>query len=240
VTGGPLTYWLQAWEFMQSNADWRARFESTGSFQPDVLDGYERIAGLSKDELVDQVTGTFADKSRERPHWWDDADYNNPCQPVVGVTWFEARAYCAWLSAVAGRTYRLPSEVEWEATARGSKGLIYPWGNTWDAGKANTIEGRVLKPSPVGTYAAAGGLGPFGAEDQAGNVWQWTGSLYLPYPYVGERENPEEEGERAVRGGSWYGSQLNARCAYRFGSVPVNFFISLGFRVVSPGSISGC
>jgi formylglycine-generating enzyme required for sulfatase activity len=247
VTGGQMSRWIEMWQFMQSNADWRKAFESTGAYSPENLKQLEQIAEWKEDELKAQLGQAFANKSRERPQWWDDADYTNPSQPVVGVTWFEARAYCAWLSAVAGRAYRLPSEVEWEAAARGlpspasgggAGGGGYPWGNEWDADKANTIEGRVLKPSPVGAYGAAGGVGPFGAEDQAGNVWEWTGSLYLPYPYAGERENPEEEGERAVRGGSWNDSRTLARCAYRGRDVPVNFDNLVGFRVVSPGSIS--
>jgi formylglycine-generating enzyme required for sulfatase activity len=165
---------------------------------------------------------------------------------VVGITWFEARAYCAWLSEVTEKQYRLPSEVEWEAAARGlpDKTLLrqmtarkYPWGNDWDNEKANSIEGRVLKPSPVGTYAAAGARGPLGAEDQAGNVWDWTSSLYLPYPYDQEKSEQEEsDAERVVRGGSWNNNHRSVRCADRVWLVPDNFLYVIGFRLVSPGS----
>jgi formylglycine-generating enzyme required for sulfatase activity len=156
---------------------------------------------------------------------------------VVGITWFEARAYCAWLSQLSGRLYRLPSELEWEAAARGQEGQPYPWGKSWESDHANTIEGRLLKPSPVGAYAAAGGAGPFGAEDQAGNVWEWTASLYRPYPYRAETcEDPFAEGERVLRSGSWYFSRGYARCASRYRDVPVDFSYDVGFRVLSPGS----
>ena len=97
-----------------------------------------------------------------------------------------------------------------------------------------------MKPSPVGTYACAGGVGPFKAEDQAGNVWNWTSSLYLPYPYdPAKSEQPEAEGERTLRGGSWNGSSRFARCAFRDWSVPDDFYFNLGFRCVVSLAISG-
>jgi formylglycine-generating enzyme required for sulfatase activity len=214
--------------------------ERPGIYSPDQLRTLEYVAGLAEDELKAWLSESLGRKSRERPQWWSDPAYNNPSQPVVGVTWFEAVAYCAWLSAVTGRVYRPPSEAEWEAAARGPRGHVYAWGNAWDAARANTVEGRVLKPSPVGAYAAAGGGGPFGAEDQAGNVWEWTSSLYRPYPYRPDgREAAESEGERALRGGSWGLNRDNARCAYRSRFVPGDFTDNVGFRVVSPGSVSG-
>lgn len=113
----------------------------------------------------------------------------------------------------------------------------YPWGDDWDKEKANSIEGRVMKPSPVGAYTAGGALGPFGAEDQAGNVYDWTSSLYLPYPYDPEKSaQAESDAERAVRGGSWYDLHRGVRCADRFRLIPVDFNSSIGFRLVSPGS----
>ncbi|MCP4542445.1 MAG: SUMF1/EgtB/PvdO family nonheme iron enzyme [Chloroflexi bacterium] len=241
VMGGPLTAWMNAWRFTQSTPNWREQLERQGNFSPDQLKSLDYIAGLSEDDLKSELASQLGDKSREQPHYWDDADYNNPSQPVVGITWFEARAYCAWLSAVGGQTYRLPTEVEWEAAARGPAGWCYSWGDEWDGTRANTIEGRVLKPSPAGAYAAAGGVRPFGAEDQTGNVWNWTASLFRPYPYQpDECEDVDAEGERAVRGGSFNNDRRFARCAYRDRDVPDYCHNALGFRVVSPGSISEC
>ena len=93
-----------------------------------------------------------------------------------------------------------------------------------------------MRPSPVGAYVAAGGLGPGGAEDQSGNVWEWTASLYLPYPYdPAAAEQPEAEGERPVRGGAWNSDRRSARSAYRGRFVPAYFDYGLGFRLFSPG-----
>ncbi len=244
--GGQLTGILEFWKFTQSTSDWRTRLERTGNYSPDDLRNADYVAGLSEDELKAEYSKSVSAKSRAQPAYWNDPDRNNPSQPVVGLTWFEARAYCAWLSAVTGRAYRLPTEAEWEAAARGlssplqgeGAGMrVYPWGDEWDPERANTLEGRVLKPSPVGVYAAAGGIGPFKAEDQAGNVWEWTGTLYRAYPYeIDEREDPEAEGERVVRGGSWLDFRWSARCANRGRFVPDNFYDNIGFRLVSPGS----
>jgi len=250
VMGGQATTWMALWRYTHENADWKETLQNTGAYSPETLKTLEQVAVLSEEDFKSLLSQGLQGKSRERPQWWYDADRNNPSQPVVGITWFEANAYCVWLSAAAGRTYRLPTEAEWEAAARGpaptptpqvgeGQGVrVYPWGDDWDPAKANTIEGRVLKPTPVGAYAAAGGVGPFGAEDQAGNVWNWTSSLYRPYPYRDDgREDANAEGERAVRGGAWYDGRQLAQCAYRSSrGVPGGFNVGVGFRVVSPVS----
>ena len=174
---------------------------------------------------------------------------------MVGVTWFEARAYCAWLEeklrvsnsvlrvlrngeAEAPRLdpgafqVRLPSEAEWEIAARGRSGRQYPWGCRWWAGRANTWEGHVLRPTPVGVYPR--GRTPDQIADMAGNVWEWTRSVYDAYPYdpADGREALDAEGYRVLRGGSWFNNRRYARCASRGGSIPADFGSSLGFRVV--------
>ncbi|MBI5305490.1 MAG: SUMF1/EgtB/PvdO family nonheme iron enzyme [Chloroflexi bacterium] len=249
VTGGQFASWLRLWKALQETPNWKEQLERTGSYSPEQLKTYEQVAGLSEEELKTELGKSLSNKSREQPQWWNDAQYNNPAQPVVGITWFEANAYCAWLSEMTAREYRLPSEVEWEAAACGlpspsqGEGLgmrvrTYPWGDDWDAACANTIEGRVMRPSPVGAYRAAGGVGECGAEDQSGNTWDWMSTQYRDYPYQAEdRENPEAEGERVVRGGSWLNVAFAARWAIRDRLVPDNFTNNLGFRLCSPGSI---
>lgn len=257
VSGGPSKAILDGWRLLKETPGWQERLKDIWS--PDQIKAWEELAKMSEEQVGERLSKEYSQKSRSQPAYWHDRAHNNPSQPVVGVTWFEGRAYCAWLSDVTGKNYRLPTEVEWEAAARGLPVLAplsllgrgtrnagkvrkYPWGNNWDADKANSLEGRVLKPSPVGAYAAAGGKGAFDAEDQAGNVYEWTSSLFLPYPYRAEKSEGEEStAERVVRGGSWGNYRRVVRCAYRYWFVPGLFNDIIGFRYLSPGSdSSGC
>jgi formylglycine-generating enzyme required for sulfatase activity len=155
--------------------------------------------------------------------------------PVVNVSWHDAVAYCDWLAGVTGKLYRLPSEAEWEKGARGTDGRIYPWGDEWDAGRCNTEEAGVGDTTPVGAYPRGGS--PYGLLDMAGNVWEWTRSLYKGYPYdPGDgREDLEAGGTRARRGGCWLNVRRNVRCAVRVIGRPGAFLDRVGFRVVLSG-----
>ena len=152
--------------------------------------------------------------------------------PVINVSWRDAMAYCQWLAEATGRAYRLPSEAEWEKAARGTGGRISPWGDEWDAARCNSIEGGPAGTTPVGQYSP-GGDSLYGCVDMAGNVWEWTSSLCKPYPYNPEdgREDREASGFLALRGGSWYNDQGNARVSYR-GIQPPNYLRNdVGFRL---------
>ncbi len=200
---------------------------------------------MSAEALERQVSKWFVDRPMDLPAYWGDSRYNGATQPVVGVTWFEVSAYCAWLDEQlqaakaaglrdapvlpAGYAIRLPTEAEWERAARMDRGWAYPWGN-WQAGHANTWEAHITRPSPVGIYP--NGTTREGVNDLSGNVWEWTRSLYQPYPYRDDgRNDPAAEDARVVRGGSWYGNQRFARCAFRVRYEPGNFNDFLGFRV---------
>ncbi len=137
--------------------------------------------------------------------------------PVVDVSWEDVQAYAQWLAQVTGQPYRLPSEAEWEKAARGTDGRIYPWGNKWDASKANTSEKGPRTTTPVGSYPQ--GASPYGVMDMAGNVWEWTSTIYVEkYPYRNDRQHEDlnSTNDRVLRGGSWNCNSRDARAAYRF------------------------
>jgi formylglycine-generating enzyme len=163
--------------------------------------------------------------------------------PVVNVTWHDRIEFCKWLSKVSGRKITLPSEAEWEKAARGKDGRIYPWGNDAPTNRQANIDNYVGETTPVGIYSPQGNS-VSDCVDMAGNVWQWTRSLYRKYPYVDTqaRENllVSDDNDRVLRGGSWASFAWNARCACRVSNRPLFRSDLVGFRCVveSPSSPS--
>lgn len=150
-------------------------------------------------------------------------------RPVVHVSWQDATRYCAWLSKKHGRTYRLPTEAEFERAAKGPNGREYPWGDVFDAKKTNVREsghGGVLRPSDTPENE-------FGLHDMGGNVVQWCQDWYAR-SLGGEAKNPKgpPSGEtRAIRGASfasWRGWTYS-----RTSLLPWQSTSELGFRVAA-------
>lgn len=160
------------------------------------------------------------------PRYWHDRRWNAPNQPVVGVSFWEAEAFCAWAGG------RLPTEEEWEAAARGSKGLEYPWGKKWQDGICNTGEAGLGVTSPVGLFPRSRQR-ERGIEDLVGNVWEWCDNVYAP------TEKEDSQATRVLRGGSWGDDQDYARSADRIGGFPIIRANLTGFRVVCVSPIFG-
>jgi formylglycine-generating enzyme required for sulfatase activity len=156
--------------------------------------------------------------------------------PVVNVMWHDAMSYAVWLGRLTGQPWRLPTEAEWEKAARGSDGWIYPWGDAFDNARCNTIESSANGTTPVGSYRERGDSSPYNVHDMAGNVWEWTISLFRPYPYSQSdgSDISQDRGNRVLRGGSWSDQPGHARAAYRANFAPVSFNRSYGFRLVLP------
>jgi formylglycine-generating enzyme required for sulfatase activity len=160
-----------------------------------------------------------------QPAFWGDQALRVPTHPVVGVSWFEADAYCRW------RRGRLPTEAEWEKGARGADGQRYPWGAEWSPDHANgdVAVGRI---TPVGTYPR--GVSPHGLHDMAGNVWEWVRDWYGKAFYVeSPRSNPlgpATGDSRVLRGGAWNFPPRQLRAAARTHLPPETRIRYLGFR----------
>lgn len=157
-------------------------------------------------------------------------------QPVNNISWDDAKAYAQWLSEQTGKHYRLPSEAEWEYTARAGTQTVYWWGNDSGSNYANcngcNSKWDNKRTAPVGSFTA----NAFGLHDTAGNVREWVGdcwnSSYNNAPADGSVWTSGDCGQRVYRGGSWDDKPQNVRSAYRFRAAPDSRNLSLGFRVL--------
>lgn len=169
----------------------------------------------------------------EPAYWDEDRWVGDERLPVVGVSWFEAAAFCCWWGKVLGRDCRLPTEVEWEKAAGGGQERLYPWGNRFDSQKCNIRTAEINHTVPVGTYSPVGDS-PYGCREMVGNVSEWVLSKFAPYPYIpGDgREDLEGTVERVTRGGSWHSPEHRARISARGMNDPWFQDNDLGFRIV--------
>lgn len=164
--------------------------------------------------------------------------------PVVLVDWYDAIGYCQWLSKEIGEHVTLPSEAEWEKAARGDMDRRkYPWGDNWGIEYCNTHECGYNDSTTVGLFSPFD-ASPYGCTDMAGNVWEWTRSLWgkdfiepeFQYPYIPddgrEYTSADRETLRVLRGGSFMKSRYYAQCSYRHSGIPTDAFPFFGFRVV--------
>ena len=180
---------------------------------------------------------------RQQPEdWQKQVEHQN--RPVVGVSWFEAMAYCLWLTDRLRRlgqlkpteSIRLPTEAEWEWAARGNTPRRYPWGDAEPKAERLNFNSQVGSPTPVGVYPL--GATPEGVLDLAGNVWEWCadgydGGYYQACHSQGTVKNPtgpDTGAARVVRGGSWYYGARDCRSAYRGILDPDFRYYYTGFR----------
>ncbi|MBI5748543.1 MAG: SUMF1/EgtB/PvdO family nonheme iron enzyme [Nitrospinae bacterium] len=167
---------------------------------------------MDKYEVTNEAYLRFVKQAKHgEPKEWQVYGYmeDKKNHPVVFVSFDDALGYCNWLGK------RLPTEEEWEKAARGTGGYIYPWGNEFELGKANTSLSGIVGTTEVGMYE--GGRSPYGLYDMAGNIWEWTSSTYI-------------DKEKAVKGGSWGLSHKLARTFTRIGYEPGTKTNNIGFR----------
>ena len=193
------------------------------------VDGFEIAAcQVTRADYAHFLSAT----SQSAPRFWDDPNFQDPAQPVAGPSWFEAVAFCEWLSRATGRAYRLPTEAEWERAARGgAEGRLYTWGDVAPEALPGYANRWKTGPEPVARYTA----NSFGLFDMGDNVHEWCADWYDAHYYENSPERnphgPEHGVRRASRGGSWRHQIKVSRCAAR-SSIPPEFqYADYGFRV---------
>jgi formylglycine-generating enzyme required for sulfatase activity len=173
----------------------------------------------------------------EIPEHWEKGEIplGKENHPVVNISWYDAIAFCKWLSRETSQPYRLPTEAEWEKAARGTDVRLYPWGDGQPTAELCNFNGNVGDSTPVGRYSPQGDS-PYGCADMAGNVWEWTQSLHKGYPYdsADGREELEtsDRARRVVRGGAFLDYERCVRCIYRGLDLSDRCLRDVGFRIV--------
>jgi formylglycine-generating enzyme required for sulfatase activity len=146
-----------------------------------------------------------------KPRFWLNKKWNGADYPVVGVSWYEAVAFCRWLSETTGEDMLLPTEQQWQRAAQGDDGRVYPWGNEWDGERCNNSVSShdSNQTTPVTQYLD--GASPYGVLDMSGNVWEWCLTAYESGSI-----SPDGTDVRILRGSAWLGTTAaDFRASYR-------------------------
>ncbi len=196
---------------------------------PVWIDGFE----LGRTPVTNAEFGEFLDDTRAAPPpFWTDPRFSDPAQPVVGVTWTDAVAFCDWLSRTMPRPHRLPREAEWERAARGGlDGARYPWGDEPPGRWFGNRRGPLPAPPRVGREPVNG----YGLTDLAGVVHEWCLDWYAADAYRPEPARapagPLDGSRRVSRGGAWRHQEPWSPVAHRSSLPPHLRYSDYGFRV---------
>jgi formylglycine-generating enzyme required for sulfatase activity len=176
-------------------------------------------------------------------HWWNFSEdarrhralhpespklvFPGPKRPRVMVSWFDALAFCRWLSTKTGLSIFLPTTSQWIRAAQGNRTTHYPWGNESDTSRCNTLESHILETTDVDRYPS--GVSPVGAYDMSGNVWEWSFTKYDGDDATDARGVEE----RREHGGSWHFKLVDAAriSILSAKSPPGHYDDNIGFRL---------
>ena len=196
-----------------------------------ILDAfYIDVYEVTNEEYGKYIEATGAAK----PSFWENADFNHPKQPVVGVTWKGAQKYCQW------KNMRLPTEAEWEKAARGKRPVKFPWGDEPPNETRLNYDNLMNKTTEVGSYPS--GKSDYGVHDMSGNVSEWVQDWHDPEYYLfSPKENPpgpKKGSYKIIRGGNWRSNADDVSLTYRNATVPKIKNTTVGFRCVKSAESS--
>ncbi|SDX45332.1 formylglycine-generating enzyme family protein [Nitrosomonas oligotropha] len=175
------------------------------------------------------------------PAWWEDSPreeepgsrlWSFANYPVIKISWYDALAYCRWLSVKLQLPIRLPAEWEWQWAAVGGTQQDYPWPGEWNGQRANSTEAGIGRTVATGLYPL--GRGPFRVDDMAGNVCEWC---LNEHAVPKKRQLSGSNSHRLVCGGSWFLDPFDARSSARYRALPGSRDYGLGFRVLCESPI---
>jgi formylglycine-generating enzyme required for sulfatase activity len=197
------------------------------TLDPDLVDcgegtGLAGAFSIGRTPVTNQRYAEFVETGWAPPGYWGS---NHPPShladhPVVEVTRADALAFCLWLSDETRRPIRLPGSEEWRWAAEGPEGRVYPWGDSFEPDRCNTVEASIGTTTPVDAYPD--GASPFGTLDMAGNVWEWCG-------------DDDEHGWAILKGGCWLDADWGVRSIRSLSADPSRATATVGFRIAAPG-----
>ncbi|MCP4404088.1 MAG: SUMF1/EgtB/PvdO family nonheme iron enzyme [bacterium] len=225
-------------------AYWKRLIEDWSSLVQQVS-AYEQAYGNDGwNSVLKYIRTSFLDTDdRPGPRLWefDDPpyDYGHDNRPVIGISMYEADAFCRWMSEKTGMLHRLPTEAEWEKAARGYEGYFFSYGNEYDGTRANT---ESQGPKNVASYPP----NSYGVYDLTGNAWEWVSDHYRADSYQRWKDRDGDDirdpyafdaaksyDRVIVRGGSFRSvNQINARTPVRYPMFPNDWHTNIGFRYV--------
>lgn len=256
MRGGPITAegwrhnWREWWRRFQADPEVLESMGRAGQLTPAQLELWRDLSRLDRDALEARLTARFAATRRRAPRWWTE-DTGHLSRPVVGISWYEAQAYCLWLSAQTGAAFRLPSEAEWEAAAADLPSATRLPSSDVDTPvpgldlRCNAMAAHVRITTPVGIFPQS--RSARGIDDLRGNSFDWTVSLYgrsadkpaWSYPYRPEdgREDPSATADwlRVARGGSFADHGPALAASYRYPLHPALPHRTVGLRLALSG-----
>ncbi|MBN1450151.1 MAG: SUMF1/EgtB/PvdO family nonheme iron enzyme [Anaerolineales bacterium] len=240
-----LPYGEPTWVEVRAGESWMGSEKGDVSEKP-MHQVHLETFQIAKMPITNTQYRLFVEAARYRPPtYWENGQVPRGLEnhPVVNVSWDDARAYCSWLSRVTGKAIMLPNEAQWEKVARGDQDQReYPWGDDWDATKCNSRELNLESETPIGIFPE--GASPYGCLDMAGNVWEWTTSLWgkssqkpdFVYPYDPadgrENQNVGSDVYRVIRGGTFDTCSKWTRCSARLAKSQSAHEQTIGFRVI--------
>lgn len=215
-------FWYDIQSRLNRSSDDFFEFCFSNHFDKELIANLVFFKQISKEDLESMIRDLYSQEKDSEPLMWSNPVYNNPSQPVVGISWFEASAYCKWLSHKTGRTYRLLTSEEWEEVAN-AKRRAYVYGNRFNRNYSNTLETNLNTIAVVGV--CSGNSTIEGVFDMSGNVFEWTSSVY----------HPSSRGalytQYICKGGSWIQDFERSTSKYTGRGMAWVRNLDLGFRV---------
>lgn len=214
-------FWYKIQDKLNSNQERFFRFCKKNNFDKELIAHLSFFKAIPRVDFELMIKDLYSEEKNQKPLMWNNPTYNNPSQPVIGVSIYEAFAYCRWLSKKTQKKYRLLTNDEWEMLAEATnKSFVY--GNTLNTSISNTSESDIKMILPVGI--CKDNVSKDGIYDLTGNIFEWTSTVY-------KEEADDMFVQYICKGGSWIQDSLRAKSSYIGRGMGWVRNLDLGFRI---------